>query len=95
MEITEVRILPGDGQKVRAFVHITFDNCFTVRDLKIIQGPEGLFIAMPNRKRKDGTFENVAFPANAEMRKMIEERVIAEFKKVVGGSVTARALSVK
>ena len=57
MEITEVRVYPVDEDKLKAYVTITFDQCFVVRDLKIIQGTNGLFVAMPSRKRKDGSFK--------------------------------------
>jgi len=54
MEITEVRVFPKDGQdkKLKAYATVTFDNAFVVRNIKVIQGAEGLFIAMPSRKMK-------------------------------------------
>ncbi len=61
--------------------------------LKSSRGPSGLFIGMRNRKKKDGTFEDIASPANSETRKMIEDRVIGEFKKTAHETVTARAQS--
>lgn len=81
MEITEVRVFPVNEDKLRAYVTITFDNCFVVRDLKIIQGTNGLFVAMPSKKRKDGTFKDTAHPLNNETREMIESRVLQEYEK--------------
>lgn len=79
MEVTEVRVYPVDEEKLKAFVTITFDDCFVIRDLKIINGNKGLFVAMPSRKRKDGTYKDTAHPINNETRKMIEDRVLEEY----------------
>jgi stage V sporulation protein G len=84
MEVTEVRVFPVDEEKLKAYVTITIDNCFVVRDLKVIQGNNGLFVAMPSKKRKDGTFRDTAHPLNNETREMIESRVLAEYEKEVG-----------
>lgn len=92
MEITEVRVFPVDEDKLKAYVTITFDHCFVVRDLKIIRGTNGLFVSMPSRKRKDGTYKDIAHPLNNETRRMIEEKIIAEYRRVVaqgGGTVPA------
>lgn len=55
MEITEIRVFPKEGQdkKLKAYTTVTFDNCFVVRNIKVIQGSDGLFIAMPSRKLKN------------------------------------------
>jgi stage V sporulation protein G len=91
MEITEVRVFPVNEEKLRAYVTITFDQCFVIRDLKIIQGATGLFVSMPSKKRKDGTYRDIAHPINNDTRKMIEEKIIAEYHKVVaeGGGESA------
>ena len=83
MEVTEVRVFPVDEDKLRAYVTITFDHCFVVRDLKIIRGTTGLFISMPSKKRKDGTYKDIAHPLNNETRRMIEEKIIKEYEKVL------------
>lgn len=92
MEITEVRVFPVNEEKLRAYVTITFDQCFVVRDLKIIQGTTGLFVSMPSKKRKDGTYRDIAHPINNETRRMIEEKIIAEYNKVVAEAGGERAL---
>ncbi len=84
MEITEVRIFPVNEDKLKAYATITFDNCFIVRDLKIISGNTGLFIAMPSKKRRDGTFKDVAHPLNSSMREMVESAVLAEYRNTTG-----------
>jgi len=81
MKITDVKVFPVDEDKLKAYATITFDNCFIVRDLKIISGNKGYFIAMPSKKRKDGTFRDVAHPLNSDTRKMIEEAVLQVYEK--------------
>ena len=83
MEITEVKVFPIQEEKLKAFVSIVFDQCFMVNDIKIIQGRDGLFISMPSRKKKNGEFKDVAHPLNNETRGMIEERVLAEYDRVL------------
>ncbi len=83
MEITEVRVFPVDEEKLKAYVTITIDNCFVVRDLKVIEGTKGLFVAMPSKKRKDGSFKDTAHPLNNETRDLIESKVLAEYNKAV------------
>ena len=83
MEVTEIRVFPVDEDKLRAYVTITFDHCFVVRDLKIIRGTSGLFVSMPSKRRKDGTYKDIAHPLNNETRKMIEEKIIAQYEKVL------------
>ena len=81
MKITDVKVFPVDEDKLKAYATITFDNCFIVRDLKVISGNKGYFIAMPSKKRKDGTFRDVAHPLNSETRKMIEDSVLEVYEK--------------
>ena len=77
MEVTQVRIFPVEEEKLKAFVSIIIDDCFVVSDIKIIQGNNGLFISMPSKKRKNGTFRDIAHPLNSDTRRTIEERVIS------------------
>jgi stage V sporulation protein G len=83
MEITEVKVFPIQEEKLKAFVSIVFDQCFMVNDIKIIQGRDGLFISMPSRKKKNGEFKDVAHPLNNETRRTIEEKVLAEYDRVL------------
>jgi stage V sporulation protein G len=77
MEITEVKVFPVQSdERLKAYATIIFDNCFIVRDLKIINGNNGLFVAMPSKKRKDGTYRDTAHPLNNEMRSQIEKAVL-------------------
>lgn len=89
MEVTQVRVFPVDEEKLKGFASIVFDDCFVVSDIKIIQGPNGLFVSMPSKRRKNGTFRDIAHPLNSETRRKIEESVIAKYREVVtaGGGV--------
>ncbi len=80
MEITEVRIkrIETDG-RMRALVSVSFDGEFTVHDIKVIEGPEKLFLAMPSRKLPDGGFSDIAHPINAQMRERLERIVIEKY----------------
>lgn len=81
MKITEVKVFPVNEDRLKAYVSITIDNCFVVRDLKVIQGPSGLFVAMPSKKRKDGQFRDIAHPLNQETRTQIEDMVFDAYEK--------------
>ncbi len=81
MEITEVRVFPVDEEKLKAYVTITLDNCFVVRDLKVINGNTGLFIAMPAKRRKDGSYKDIAHPLNADTRDRMERIILSEYEK--------------
>lgn len=84
MEITDVKVIPVDDEKLKAFVSIVFDGDFVVTDIKIIHGPKGLFVSMPSKKRKDGTFKDIAHPLNNKMRQYLEEKVLAVYRHQVG-----------
>ena len=82
MDITEVRVFPvASEERLKAYATITIDNVFLIRDLRIINGNAGLFVAMPSRKMKDGTFKDIAHPLNSEARELIESRVLAEYER--------------
>ena len=81
MEITEVRVFPVNEDKLKAYVTITLDGCFVVRDLKVIHGNTGLFVAMPAKRRKDGTFKDIAHPLNSETRERMERAILSEYER--------------
>lgn len=83
MEITEVRVFPVEEEKLKAFVSIIIDDCFVVSDIKIINGNSGLFISMPSKKRKNGTFRDIAHPLNNDTRKKIEDKVLTRYREVL------------
>lgn len=81
MKITEVKVYPvQDSGRLKAYATMVFDDAFIIRDLKIIEGDNGLFVSMPSRRRKDG-FRDIVHPLNSETRQTVEEAIIEEFKK--------------
>jgi len=82
MEVTEVRVFPVEEDRLKGYATVTFDHCFLVRDLKVILGNKGLFVAMPSKKRKDGTYQDIAHPLNSQTRRLIEEKVLGEYQRV-------------
>jgi len=84
MEITEVKVFPiKDNERLKAYASIVFDDCFVIRDLRVISGPSGLFVAMPSRRRKDGSFRDSVHPLNIATRMKIEKPVIDLYKEKV------------
>lgn len=84
MNITDVRIRKvSDEGKMKAVVSITFDDEFVVHDIKIIDGQNGLFIAMPSRKMGEGDFRDIAHPLVSETRNKIRDAIFEEYEKVL------------
>jgi stage V sporulation protein G len=82
MEITDVKIfMANQKQQVRAYVSIVLDDCFIIRDLKVIQGDSKLFVAMPSKKMKDGSYKDTVHPLNDATRQKIEVRVLEAYDK--------------
>ncbi len=79
MEITEVRVTLRDEERLKGFANVTFDNVFVVRGMKIIKGNTGLFVAMPSRKRSNGSYQDIAHPVTKEMREKLEEKVLEAY----------------
>jgi len=84
MKITEVRIrkVKKDDSKLKAVASITIDDVFVVHDIKVIDGDQGNFIAMPSRKTPDGEYKDIVHPLNTETREMIRNIILAEYEKV-------------
>ena len=84
MQITDVRVrrLNGDG-KMKEIVSITFDDEFVVHDIKVIEGQNGLFIAMPSRRMGDGDFRDIAHPLISETRNKIKDAVLDAYEKAL------------
>ncbi|MBD3853546.1 MAG: septation protein SpoVG family protein, partial [Acidobacteria bacterium] len=81
MKVTEVRISPAKGGKVRAFASVVFDDCFIVNDLRVVEGSEGqVFVTMPGRKARNGQMRDIAHPLNSETRVHVEQRVLEEYE---------------
>ena len=95
MDITEVRVFPVDDEKLKAFVSIILDDCFVISDIKVIHGPKGLFVSMPSKKRKDGTFRDIAHPLNSDTRRRMEGQILDRYRSEVsdGQEIESRVLS--
>ncbi len=81
MKISDVRIrfVKKDDSKLKAVASITIDDCFVVHDIKVIEGADGPFIAMPSRKTNDGEFKDIAHPLNTETRENLRNAILAAY----------------
>jgi stage V sporulation protein G len=82
MNITDIRIrrVSADG-KLKAYVTVTFDDCFVVHNVKVIEGKNGAFIAMPSRKTKTGEYKDVAHPINSAFRNVLQARILEAYEQ--------------
>jgi stage V sporulation protein G len=80
MDITDIKIFPVEEKRVKAYASIVFDDCFIVRDLKVIHGDSKLFVAMPSKKMKDGSYRDTVHPLNNATRQKIEMSVIEAYE---------------
>jgi len=84
MEISEVRVNLNKGGKVRAFAQVVFDGCFLVGDVRVLEGKEGtLYVAMPSRRLRNGSYRDIAHPLNADTRRRFDEAILKEYEKVI------------
>jgi stage V sporulation protein G len=92
MDITDIRIrqVEADG-KLRAYVTVTFDDCFVVHNVKIIEGRNGRFIAMPSRKTKTGEYKDVAHPINSDFRQVLQDKILQAYNEEVGSESEVEA----
>jgi stage V sporulation protein G len=80
MDITDIRVrkVTGEG-KLKAYVTVTFDNCFVIHNVKIIEGKSGVFIAMPSRKTRAGEYKDVAHPIHPEFRSELQRKILEKY----------------
>lgn len=89
MKITDVRVRRVNAEgKMKGIVSVTFDNEFVVHDIKVIEGQNGIFIAMPSRKTPDGEFKDIAHPINPETRKMIQDVIMEKYEAALTENVS-------
>ena len=90
MTITDVRIrkIATEG-KMKAIVSVTFDNEFVVHDIKVIEGQNGLFIAMPSRKTPDGEFKDIAHPINTDTREKMQSSILTAYEEAMQEDLNA------
>jgi len=91
MNITDVKVFirEGNQNQLKPFVNIVIDDAFIVRNIKVIEGENGLFVAMPSRKLSNGEYRDIAHPINTETRKQIEELIISKYKEVLKDALSA------
>ena len=91
LNITDVRITKVEGdEKLRGFAAIVLDDSFIVGDLRVLEGEDGYFVAMPSKRKRDGTFKDIAYPLNNEVRESIEERVLLAYEAATGNRAISR-----
>ena len=83
MNISEVRVrlVKKEEGKLKAVASVTIDNCFVIHDVKVLEGNEDFFIAMPSKKTPDGEYKDIVHPINTETREMLKNAVLDEFEK--------------
>ncbi len=82
MEITDIRIKKvSTDSRMKAVASVTFDNAFVVHDIKLIEGQDKLFTAMPSRKTPEGEYKDIAHPINSEMRTLLEQAILAKYEE--------------
>jgi len=91
MDITQVKVFPVSEEKLKAYVSIVLDDCFLISDLKVIHGPNGLFVSMPSKRKKNGEFKDVAHPLNRETREWMERRILEEYERAAAAESEERS----
>ena len=82
MEITDIRIRKINLEsKMKAVVSVTFDNCLVIHDIKVIEGSDKLFVAMPSRKDENGVFRDIVHPISAAARKKLEAEIMETYQQ--------------
>ena len=81
MKITEIRIHLMGEERLKAFVSVTFDDAFVVRNMKVVEGAKGVFLCMPSRKLPDGTHKDMVHPINQEFRQYLEENILKAYNE--------------
>jgi stage V sporulation protein G len=90
MQITDVQIYLWVQGTLRGYADVTFDDCLSIREIRLLRTATGYRVCMPEVKQQDGTFRSIAYPTDDKMLKAIEDAVIAEYKKVTGASIRSR-----
>lgn len=81
MKITSVNVFLKENSRMKGLASVVLDECFAIRDIRIIEGDNGLFIAMPSKKKADGEYKDIAHPITQECRQMFEDEIIKAYKE--------------
>jgi len=91
LNITEVRITKVDGDdKLRAFAGMVLDECFLVGDLRVMENEEGYYVTMPSKRKRDGSFKDIAYPLNPDTKEFIEQKVLVAYEAATGNRAISR-----
>ena len=91
LNITDIRITKIEGdEKLRAFAALILDGCFLVGDLRVVEGEDGYFVSMPSKRKRDGSFKDIAYPLNNEVRELIEKQVLLAYESATGNRAISR-----
>ena len=91
LNITDIRINKVEGDdKLKAFAALVIEDCFLVGDLRVVESEEGYFVAMPSRRKRDGSFKDIAYPLNNNLREEIEEKVLLAYEGATGRRAISR-----
>lgn len=87
MEITDIRVRKVNTEgRMKAIVSVTLDNELVIHDIKVIEGDDKIFVAMPSRKTPDGEFKDIAHPINTKARAMMQDAIISKYEEVLGST---------
>ena len=88
IKITDVRVFPVEinGSMVKAYATVTFDDSFVVRDMRVIEGKNGIFLSMPARRKRNGDYQDVCFPISAKLRDLMENEVLEKFDDLLASA---------
>jgi len=89
MNITDVKVFIRESNQLKAFVNIVIDDAFIIRNIKVIEGDKGLFVAMPSRRVSSGEYRDIAHPINTDTRQMLEERILKAYKEELQKALSA------
>ncbi len=88
MEITDVKVFLKESNQLKAFANMVIDDAFIIRNIKIIDGENGLFVAMPSRRLNNGEYRDIAHPINTEARNMIEKIILEKYEEILAEQPT-------
>lgn len=91
LNITDIRINKVENdEKLRAYAALVIDDCFLVGDIRVVEGEDGFFVAMPNKRKRDGSFKDIAYPINNEAREFIERKVLLAYEAATNKRAISR-----
>ena len=95
MQITEIKVHLTHEERLKAFVSVTFDNCFAVRNMKIVEGNKGLILCMPSRKAADESYRDLAHPITQDFRNYLEEQILQAYYREVNAQGESKQTTVQ